>query len=301
MILLRSTAPCRYLGRLLRKRLSPDHAGVNGLQLARDEPPLLVVAHPGHELRLFGWLCDARPDVMVLTDGSGHSRRSRIEATDRVLRAAGARAGPVFGDYTDRELYAALLAGDASPFVKMAAAVVNVLRRGQYRAVIADPLEGYNPTHDLCRVIVNCAVNHVNREGGNAIRNYEYALSGASNMRGFPASIVIRIPAQIRVRKIAAATGYRELLGEVEAAVQREGKRAYDEEVLHEIAAARLGDTPLAIPPFYETYGAQQCRAGRYTSVIRYAEHFVPMARAIAESIDSTAELAAVAGARLTA
>ena len=238
---------------------------------------------------------------MVLTDGSGHSRRSRIAATDRVLRAAGARAGPVFGDYTDRELYAALLAGDASPFVKMAAAVVNVLRRGQYRTVIADPLEGYNPTHDLCRIIVNCAVNHVNREGGNAVRNYEYALSGASDMRGFPGSIVIRIPAQIRERKIAAATGYRELRGEVEAAVQREGMRAYDEEVLHEITATRLGNTPLAIPLFYETYGAQQCRAGRYTTVIRYAEHFVPIARAIAESIDSTAELAAVGGARLTA
>jgi hypothetical protein len=301
MILPRSTAPCRYLGRLLRKRLPPDHAGANVLQLARGELPLLVVAHPGHELRLFGWLCNAQPDVMVLTDGSGHSRRSRIEATDRVLRAAGARAGPVFGDYTDRELYAALLAGDASPFVEMAAAVVNVLGRGQYRAVIADPLEGYNPMHDLCRVIVNCAVNHVKRERGNAIRNYEYALMDASDMRSFAASIVIRLPAQIRERKIAAATGYRELFGEVEAAVGREGRRAYDEEVLHEIAATRLGDTPLAIPPFYETYGRQQCRAGRYATVIRYAEHFVPIARAIAESIDTTTRLAAVAGVRLTA
>lgn len=29
----------------------------------------LVVAHPGHELRVYGWLEQARPRVFVLTDG----------------------------------------------------------------------------------------------------------------------------------------------------------------------------------------------------------------------------------------
>src|SRR5438105_9826273 len=88
-------------------------AGTGGaLRSAPDERALLVVAHPGHELRLFGWLCSARPDVLVLTDGSGHSGRSRIEATRNVLLMTGARAGAVFGEFTDRQLYAALLQAD---------------------------------------------------------------------------------------------------------------------------------------------------------------------------------------------
>jgi hypothetical protein len=286
----------------MMERSPADRAGARNLQLARAERSLLVVAHPGHELRLFGWLCSARPDVLVLTDGSGHSQRSRIAATDRVLRATGARAGAVFGDYTDRELYAALLSGDAAPFIELTAAVAGVLRRGQYRTVIADPLEGYNPTHDLCRIIVDCAVSHASRQSGKVIRNYEYALTGTSDMRGSAASIVTRLSDEVREWKIAAATGYHELFGEIEAAVEQEGKRAYEEEVLREIAATRISDLPRAVPPFYETYGEQQCTAGRYATVIRYAEHFVPMAQAIAASIgDSTSGFAAGVGIRLTA
>jgi hypothetical protein len=271
------------------KRLRGHTAGASELRLARGERPLLVVAHPGHELRLFGWLCEARPDVLVLTDGSGHSSRSRIEATHRMLRATGARAGSMFGDYTDRELYVALLEADAAPFIEMTAAVVSVLRRGQYRTVVADPLEGYNPTHDLCRVIVNTAINHVSRTSGRTIRNYEYALTGTVDMRGSTESIVMRLPAQVRELKIAAASGYCELFAEVAAAVERDGRRAYDEEVLRQIAANRSGEALYRIPPFYETYGEQQCAAGRYANVIRYAEHFLPMARAVAESIESVA------------
>src|ERR1700687_3197739 len=89
---------------------------------------LLVMAHPGHELRLFGWLCNARPDVLVLTDGSGHSGRPRIAATRGVVQVTGARAGPVFGELTDRELYVALLKGDAAPFAKLTTALASVLR-----------------------------------------------------------------------------------------------------------------------------------------------------------------------------
>jgi hypothetical protein len=283
------------------KRLHASTAPPSELQLRRGERPLLVVAHPGHELRLFGWLCDARPDVLVLTDGSGHSSRSRIEATDRILRLTGARAGSMFGDYTDREIYGALLEGAAAPFIEMTAAVVNVLRRGRHRTVVADPLEGYNPTHDLCRVIVNTAVNYVSRMSGKTIRNYEYALTGTADMRGSTASIVMRLPPEVRERKIAAAIGYCELFAEVAAAVEREGRRAYDEEVLLEVATNRCAEAPERIPPFYETYGEQQCAAGRYANVIRYAEHFLPMARAVAESIESAPGSADRVGVRLSA
>ncbi|HEX8245140.1 MAG TPA: hypothetical protein VF541_16635, partial [Longimicrobium sp.] len=47
--------------------------------------PALVVAHPGHELRVYGWMERARPLVFVLTDGSGSGSEGRLESTTGVL------------------------------------------------------------------------------------------------------------------------------------------------------------------------------------------------------------------------
>ena len=44
-----------------------------------EQSAALVIAHPGHELRIHHWLERARPVTFVLTDGSGHTDHSRIE------------------------------------------------------------------------------------------------------------------------------------------------------------------------------------------------------------------------------
>src|SRR4051812_991070 len=75
-------------------------------------PALLVVAHPGHELRVHRWLEERQPEVWVLTDGSGHGATGRIASTARVLARTGAREGPLFGHWPDREAYRILLDGD---------------------------------------------------------------------------------------------------------------------------------------------------------------------------------------------
>jgi hypothetical protein len=72
---------------------------------------MLVVGHPGHELRVYGWLTSARPIVQVLTDGSGSEGHSRIDSTTTVLDGAAARPGSVYGRMTDREIYRLILAG----------------------------------------------------------------------------------------------------------------------------------------------------------------------------------------------
>jgi hypothetical protein len=45
----------------------------------------LIIAHPGHEIRVHGWLERAKPVVYVLTDGSGRSGQSRLASTARLL------------------------------------------------------------------------------------------------------------------------------------------------------------------------------------------------------------------------
>ena len=80
----------------------------------------LVIAHPGHELRIHHWLERAKPRVFVLTDGSGHTNRSRLGQTAALLDAAGALRGSMFGRFTDREIYRAILASDVDAFIALA-------------------------------------------------------------------------------------------------------------------------------------------------------------------------------------
>ncbi len=76
----------------------------------------LVVAHPGHELRVHHWMERARPVVFVLTDGSGSAHSSRLASTTAVLEQAGARPGSIYGRLSDRDLYRALLDHGSQPF-----------------------------------------------------------------------------------------------------------------------------------------------------------------------------------------
>jgi hypothetical protein len=244
--------------------------------------PLLVVAHPGHELRLFAWLSEAQPDVLVLTDGSGHDGVSRIESTRELLVKSGARAGSLFGVYTDQQIYRAMLQRDTATFLGMAERLTEILCLGGYRMVVADPYEGYNPTHDLCRLLVNVAVLSARQRFGSVVRNYEYPLTELSNFSLDCSASVNRLSADAQLRKRAAAAAYAELTNEVTTAVRLQGDRAFTEELLREVFCDSMSVVPEIRTPFYEVYGERQRALGRYTDVIRYDDHFAPIVRAVA-------------------
>src|SRR4051812_28087795 len=79
----------------------------------------LIVAHPGHELRVYGWLVAERPRVYVLTDGSGRASRSRLASTTALLERAGATLGRPSGTIADADIYEALLRGNVEPLVQL--------------------------------------------------------------------------------------------------------------------------------------------------------------------------------------
>jgi len=60
-------------------------------QFSTSKKSTLVIAHPGHELRVCHWLELAQPTVFILTDGSGRSGKSRLGSTTKVLEQAGGR------------------------------------------------------------------------------------------------------------------------------------------------------------------------------------------------------------------
>jgi hypothetical protein len=166
-------------------------------------------------------------------------------------------------------------------FVDMAMALIDSLRRDGYSRVVTDPFEGYNPTHDLCSVLSRVAVRCAMAASGRTIRIFDYALTGHTDLRGSESLIEIRLSAEMSKRKHEVAAEYVELMTEVESAVRKEGEGAYVEEIVRELAPGKIPANASSQPPFYERYGEQQRAAGRYATVIRYADHFLPIAEAL--------------------
>lgn len=256
---------------------SNDHA-------AWGHASVMVVGHPGHELRVHGWMEIAHPVVCVLTDGSGSNGHGRLASTARVLERTGSRPGPIFGRMSDRDFYDAILDQDLDLFQRLADDVCAVLVAHRATCVVGDAAEGYNPSHDVCRLVINAAVRMANRALGAEVPNYDFVLVGMPDevpeaMRTAVAQLTL--DDQALKRKLESAHAYTELAGEVAAAVERFGVAPFQREFLRPVDMQdRLG-WPVDQQPFYETYGEKRVAEGVYNRVLRFQEHVVPVAEAL--------------------
>jgi hypothetical protein len=242
-----------------------------------------VVAHPGHELRVHHWLELARPTVWVLTDGSGHGDRGRVASSAAVVERAGALPGGFFGGLADRDAYRLLLDGDATPWLELVDRLAGSLLERGTGYVVADAVEGFNPVHDLCRVIADRAVA-LAEQGGATIARYGFPLEAgpAAPLPGLLADAeVIELDDQAIGRKLAAARGYREMANEVDRTLAAHGSEVFRRELLRLVDPAAAPARWFPGPPYYEEYGTLQVERGFYERVVRFREHFLPVAEAI--------------------
>ena len=274
---------------------------------------ILVIAHPGHELRVHNWLETARPEVWVLTDGSGRTQNSRVDSTTRVLAGVGARPGSVYGQMRDVDLYEAVLSLRHDPFIQLVTQLANALIERHIDFIAGDAEEGYNPAHDVCRLVINSAVELVENKTGRQIVNYDFTLMGSPTSG--PAGVLdnslwFTLDDEAFSRKLAAARNYPELEAEVEAALNGTVNEVFrEDEVLSERVRSMFGVTdantfrveclrPVKVnstsaksltgdTPFYEAYGEKQVRAGHYGQVLRYRDHMLPLAAALHAHVET--------------
>ena len=258
----------------------------------RDLRATLIVAHPGHELRVHGWLEAARPVVYVLTDGSGHSGQSRLDSTTRVLARAYAQPGAFYGRFTDVQLYTAILDKHIEFFVDIAEEVAEALLRDGVDYVVGDAAEGYNPTHDICRAIIDTAVALVNKNRGDPVLNLEFPVVAAGNPlggRSAAGAIHLHLSTLSIDRKLAAARSYAELRDEISGLIKEMGINSFGIEELRPAANGTAIDRAVEEPPFYENYGEKQVAEGHYRRVIRYREHVLPVSEALSGYVQKRA------------
>jgi hypothetical protein len=255
----------------------------------------LVIAHPGHELRVHHWIERTRPLVFVLTDGSGHTGASRLASTTAVLESAGATPGSIYGRLSDQQIYRAILDGDVDLFAGLADELAAALDRAGIDQVAGDAVEGFNPGHDVCRLVLNAALLRLAEATDRHPGNFEFPLEGsptACPLEDRPAAILLELDDDALQRKLQAAATYPEMAGEVERALAAQGRAPFGVECLRPVRYGLETAARFEHPPYYEIYGERQVAAGIYREVIRFRDHMAPLAEGLgrrAERGDRTA------------
>lgn len=233
--------------------------------------PALVVGHPGHELKIFGWMSAHRPLVHVLTDGSGRHGISRLPSTARLIALTGAKSGEVFGLVSDAAMYHALIEKNIPFFLDILNAIAASLIDHEIDFVAGDASEGFNPTHDICRGLINGAVALAGRASGSQERHDSRCMH-------------LRLEDKLLRRKLDAAEGYAEMRDEVRQAIAQCGEEHFRIECLREASAPFAQDHDSG-KPYYETWGEQRVAQGEYGSVIRLGQHMLPVMEAIRDRV----------------
>jgi hypothetical protein len=221
------------------------------------ERPAVFVGHPGHELRVLGWLAETKPRLHVLTDGSGAKGRSRLASTSQLLDRMGALRGEVFGVLSDADIYQAILGRKISLFCSIVDRLANSLAEHGTDFVGADAAEGFNPTHDVCRQISNAAIYRAQMLTGRSIANYEFLLMEwdlNSPVNHDHRCWHFRLGDRMLRLKLDAAVGYVELRDEVEQAIALKGEEYLRIECLRKVTNPFFG-IPAWIPAVLRTGG----------------------------------------------
>ena len=239
---------------------------------------LVIAAHSGHELLLWKWLRNERPDFVVLTNGAGSSGVPRLEPTVDNLARAGANWIPgVVQPVADADIYRSLLEGDTGLFARWVEALTaHVVDQG-IECIVADEAEDYNPSHDLCRLLANQIAARVAARG-RTVASFGYPTVGHPSppaRLGCERHVVVELDERELQAKLDDMHGYARSFGgqlekELAGFIAEFGARAYGRECLFAAQPTRYEQSqPPATKPAFEIFGEERVAAGVYKHVIR--------------------------------
>jgi hypothetical protein len=234
--------------------------------------PVLIIAHPGHELRLFAWMERERPLVFILSDGSGGAQSSRLDYSVAAIRAAGATLIEGSGQRSDREWYAAILAGDIPAFTQAADAITAAALTMHAPLVVSDAADGYNPLHDLCQALAGAVVQRIARHSEAPRFLVSPATANAMGTR----SIAWKLEDETARRKHRTILANAPLAEEVTRLLAEAPEALYTEQLL-----VPTFDWPENWTPEWEAFGRKRVNEGRFAAPITYRDHVLPIAKAL--------------------
>jgi hypothetical protein len=241
---------------------------------------VLILGHPSHEVRVFTWMLKTKPVVSVLTDGSANRGFRVCEHTASYLQERGIPLGSMFGAFPDRQFYAHILSQDFQFFRSVSRHLAEELCDESVGLVAGDSIEGFNPTHDICRLLIDAAVLIARLKRKQPLANYEFTLVGPVKPKDKAcdgASILVTLTDEERGQKIEFAKVYPGVAEDVARQLAAHGAESFGEEFLYPSDESRLFRPLFHDKPPYELYGEMRVLSGFYSSVLRYSEHVRPI------------------------
>ncbi|MEO8519719.1 MAG: hypothetical protein ABI603_00065 [Acidobacteriota bacterium] len=174
-------------------------------------------------------------------------------------------------------------------FTGLAGELARALVDDDIHCVVGDAAEGYNPTHDVCRLVIDAAVRMATWIDKKPVENFAFNLVGRPDQPGGDVSdaVSLSLDEAALARKLRVARRYAEMAGEVTAALNAWGVDAFGKEYFQRVGDfAQVRDPK--VPPQYEQYGEKRVDAGTYTHVIRYHEHVLPLSEVLQRTGDGS-------------
>lgn len=241
--------------------------------------PALIIGHPGHELKAFKFIKDFKPDIFIITDGSGSNNISRIDNSIKIIESLGARYVKLFEPLSDNKIYTFIREGNISEINKIKEIISEKIISEKYDLIVGDELEGFNPTHDLCRYIINSIIKDCQIKLNRTIKNYSFDLDKApTEIKSTGSKISFELNELELEQKYNAAINYDELKFEVEKVLKLYGKQAFKYEFYTQVIDLNNLKNWDEISPQYEKYGKERVKDGLYTEIIEFEKHMKPIA-----------------------
>jgi len=244
----------------------------------------LIIGHPGHELRAYAFIKKYKPDVFILTDGSGSHKASRLHQSIKLLDSLGAKFQDTIKIFTDIELYNIVLGQNLSEIISYKNSLKQIIIDNDYDIIVGDALEGFNPTHDICRYLINGIISEMSFSiNAKAILNYDFVLDSAPNNISFDNNIEglsLKLTDEDFKMKIEAAMSYPELKYEVVTAIEKYGTEVFLWESFGRVFDLNQISNWDTIRPYYEEFGEKRVGQGAYSAIITFDKHIKPIAEA---------------------
>lgn len=238
---------------------------------------ILLLAHPGHELRIHHWVELNKPLVFFLTDGSGSKEKSRTHYSREIIEKTGSAAGTIFGDISDRLWYEALARHDYGFFAAVLASIESDIGEHHSYTIVADARDGYNPIHDLASAIGAILQKRLSARG----KPVELLFSAATVGGKGDLVCELVLDGEARARKLAAVARYLPLADEA-GSILKQYPAAMDREAL----ISQVTDWYKLKNPQWEEIGRERVAAGIYESCLTYEDHFLPVVSKMFEDCD---------------
>ena len=246
---------------------------------------LLFIGHPGHELMVYQFLKDYRPDVAFLTTGSGSINEPRMKESVRLVESLGLTVRLPFEPLSDRQIYDLILSKDLAFFKGIKKSLKQLIVDQGYDLLAGDAQEGFNPSHDICRYLINGIVEEINPS--RKILNLDFLLDQLVLIENQPVQdgeIRLELNERERIEKIAACRVYTPIKSEVDRFIAKYGEGFFGTELLRPVLNTSILKSWEESAPHYETHGKNRVSEGIYKSTILYDQHVKQIAEMLTGS-----------------